>query len=235
MRHARPSPIGATTSSAHRLSTLALRDDAGGAGNADVIRVSALLDTHDRRVRLDRGDEIFQKRVRVHRFLLGVATSAQSGATRVPPRVARALVLTLVLLVALGGSAAATHVSEQTVHDVSAQLRCVVCQNLSVADSPSEMAGQMRAIVREHLEAGQTPEQVREYFVARYGEWILLAPRRSGFNLLVWGFPLAAVAVGFAVVALLLRRWTRRRRGSVAPPVVDPTMRERIQRELEAE
>lgn len=132
-------------------------------------------------------------------------------------------------------AAPTTQVSEQSVHDVSAQLRCVVCQNLSVADSPSEMAAQMRGIVRERLEAGETPEQVREYFVARYGEWILLAPRRSGFNLLVWGFPLAALGVGFTVVALLLRRWTRRRRVAVAPPAVDPAMRERIRRELEAE
>jgi cytochrome c-type biogenesis protein CcmH len=131
--------------------------------------------------------------------------------------------------------AAAAPVAEQTVHDVAVQLRCVVCQNLSVADSPSEMAAQMRAIVRERLEAGETPEQVREYFVARYGEWILLAPRRTGFNLLVWGFPLAALAVGFAVVALLLRRWTRRRRGAAAPPPVDAAMSERIRRELETD
>ena len=121
----------------------------------------------------------------------------------------------------------------EAVHDVAAQLRCVVCQNLSVADSPSEMAAQMRAIVRERLEAGETPEQVRQYFVDRYGEWILLAPRRTGFNLLVWGFPLAALAVGFSIVALLLRRWTRRRRLAAPPPPVDAAMSERIRRELE--
>jgi cytochrome c-type biogenesis protein CcmH len=144
------------------------------------------------------------------------------------------LLFAVALLALLTASVGATPVSEETVHEVAAQLRCVVCQNLSVADSPSEMAAQMRAIVRERLEAGETPEQVREYFVARYGEWILLAPRRSGFNLLVWGFPLAAVAVGFVVVALLLRRWTRPR-AAVAPPAVDPVMRERIQRELETE
>ena len=161
--------------------------------------------------------------------------SAPIGATRVPPTLAHALLIALALLASLAGTVGATHVSEQAVHDVAAQLRCVVCQNLSVADSPSEMAAQMRAIVRERLEAGETPEQVREYFVARYGEWILLAPRRAGFNLLVWGFPLAAVAVGFVIVALLLRRWTRRRRTAVPPPAVDPAMRERIQRELEAE
>ena len=145
------------------------------------------------------------------------------------------VLIALVLLAVLAASASATHVPEESVHDVASQLRCVVCQNLSVADSPSEMAGQMRAIVRERLEAGETPEQIREYFVSRYGEWILLAPRRSGFNLLVWGFPLAAVGVGFVVVALLLRRWTRRRRAAASPPAVDPAMRERIQRELETE
>jgi cytochrome c-type biogenesis protein CcmH len=153
----------------------------------------------------------------------------------VPPSVARALVIALGTLLLVADAAAAAPVSEQTVHDVALQLRCVVCQNLSVADSPSEMAGQMRAIVRERLEAGETPEQVREYFVARYGEWILLAPRRTGFNLLVWGFPVAAVAVGFGVVALLLRRWTRRRRAAPAPPPVDAAMSERIRRELDAD
>ena len=129
----------------------------------------------------------------------------------------------------------ASHVSDETVRDVAAQLRCVVCQNLSVADSPSEMAAQMRAIVRERLEAGETPAQVREYFVARYGEWILLAPRRSGFNLLVWGFPIAAIVVGLVIVALLLRRWTRRRHDAPPPPAVDAVMSERIRRELESE
>src|SRR5439155_7763264 len=137
--------------------------------------------------------------------------------SRVPRSAARALAVALGMLLLVVSAADAGHVSEQTVHDVAAELRCVVCQNLSVADSPSEMASQMRAIVRERLEAGETPAQVREYFVERYGEWILLAPRRTGFNLLVWGFPLAAMGVGFTVVALLLRRWTRRRRGRAAP------------------
>jgi cytochrome c-type biogenesis protein CcmH len=129
----------------------------------------------------------------------------------------------------------ATHVSDETVHEAAAQLRCVVCQNLSVADSPSEMAAQMRAIVRERLEAGETPAQVREYFLARYGEWILLAPRRAGFNLLVWAFPIAAVVVGLVLVGLLLRRWTRRRHDAPARPAVDAVMSERIRRELESE
>ena len=158
-------------------------------------------------------------------------------------RPAPATLLTLLALNLLGaaGPAAAqlpaTAVSEERVQEVAAQLRCVVCQNLSVADSPSEMANQMRAIVRERLRAGERPEQVVQYFVDRYGEWILLAPRRQGFNWLVWLFPVAAVAVGLTVVAVVLRRWTlRAARGAAAgkPETLDPAMRERIRRELEA-
>ena len=123
--------------------------------------------------------------------------------------------------------------SEQQVYEVASELRCVVCQNLSVADSPSEMAGQMRAIVRERLASGQTPAQVRQYFVERYGDWILLAPPRRGFTLLVWLAPLVAVLVGLVVVALLVRRWTRRR--PKARPAIDAVMSERIRQELERE
>src|SRR5438067_13458840 len=96
----------------------------------------------------------------------------------------------------------ATHVGEQAVHEIAAQLRCVVCQNLSVADAPSEMASQMRAIVRERLTAGESPGDVQRFFVERYGEWILLAPPRRGFNLLVWFLPLVAVGAGIATTPI---------------------------------
>src|SRR5260370_10888038 len=210
---------------------LAVGDDADRAGDTHPLRALALLDADHGRVRLQLRHEVSEKRVGVHRLLLRSWESRRRRATRVPPSVARALVIALGSVLLVAGAAAAAHVSEQTVHDVASELRCVVCQNLSVADSPSEMAAQMRAIVRERLEAGETPEQVREYFVARYGEWILLAPRRVGFNLLVWGFPLAALAGGFGVVARLLRRWSRRRRAAPVPPPVDAALGERIRRE----
>jgi cytochrome c-type biogenesis protein CcmH len=153
-------------------------------------------------------------------------------------RRARVVAILVVLAPLLGGPPAAGQpgaraVDEQQVYDVASELRCVVCQNLSVADSPSEMAGQMRAIVRERLAAGQTPAQVRQYFVERYGDWILLAPPRQGFTLMVWLAPLVAVVVGLAVLTLLVRRWTRCRPD--APPAIDAAMRERIRRELERE
>ncbi len=128
------------------------------------------------------------------------------------------------------GAGGRVAVDEETVHRVAAQLRCVVCQNLSVLDSPSEMAAQMRAIIRERLAAGETPDQVVQYFVDKYGEWILLSPREHGFNLLVWAAPVVSVLVGLAVVAFLLRRWTRPR--AAPPAAIDPALRERVRREL---
>src|SRR5215813_11440720 len=124
---------------------------------------------------------------------------------------------TLMLLGATVQFATAQSVSEDTVHEVAARLRCVVCQNLSVADSPSEMAGQMRAIIRERLAAGESPDEVQRYFVQRYGEWILLSPPRRGFNLLVWLLPLVFVIAGLVVVAVLVRQWARRSRGATEP------------------
>jgi cytochrome c-type biogenesis protein CcmH len=125
----------------------------------------------------------------------------------------------------------AAQVDEQTVHQVASELRCVVCQSLSVADSPSETANQMRGIIRERLAAGESPAQVRAYFVEKYGDWILLSPPASGFNLLVWVVPFIGLAVGLVLVAVVVRRWSR---GGQAPVAAqpDPAMRERIRREM---
>lgn len=149
-----------------------------------------------------------------------------------------ALLLVVVALVVAAGAAAqqpARHADEEQVHAIARQLRCVVCQNLSVADSPSEMANQMRAVIRERLAAGQQPDEVVEYFVDKYGEWILLEPRRRGFTALVWVVPPLGALIGLAIVTLLIVRWTRARPRPAAAPRLDPAMSERIRREMEAE
>jgi cytochrome c-type biogenesis protein CcmH len=143
----------------------------------------------------------------------------------------------LALASALGaaGEEAGASVSEEEVQAIASQLRCVVCQNLSVADSPSEMAGQMRDLIRERLGAGDRREQVMAYFVQRYGDWVLLAPPARGLNLVLWLAPFAAVAGGLAMVLTLARRW-RRPAGTPereAPPAVGPRDRERLAAELE--
>jgi len=89
---------------------------------------------------------------------------------------------------------------------IAARLRCPVCQNESVADSPAELAKQMRALIREKLAAGEPPDQIIAYFVSRYGEWILLDPPRKGLTWAVWLAPPAMFLVGIALVAAFLRR-----------------------------
>lgn len=143
--------------------------------------------------------------------------------------------LTLVAFAPASAQQPARHVDEEQVHAIARQLRCVVCQNLSVADSPSEMANQMRAVIRERLAAGEQPDQVVEYFVDKYGEWILLEPRRRGFTALVWIVPPLGALIGLAIVALLIVRWTRSRPPTAVTPRLDPAMSERIRREMEAE
>jgi cytochrome c-type biogenesis protein CcmH len=147
-------------------------------------------------------------------------------------RLARALLFAVAALAALGAAPPGRAVTEDQVREVAANLRCVVCQSLSVADSPSETANQMRAIVRERLAAGETPEQVTGYFVEKYGTWILLAPPRRGFDLLVWVVPFMALALGLGLAILAMRRWRRRSAAAAPPAAVDDATRARIRREM---
>jgi cytochrome c-type biogenesis protein CcmH len=147
-------------------------------------------------------------------------------------RLARSLLLAVATLAALGAAPPGRAVTEDEVREVAANLRCVVCQSLSVADSPSETANQMRAIVRERLAAGETPEQVTAYFVEKYGTWILLAPPRRGFDLLVWVVPFMALALGLGLAILAMRRWRRRSASAPPPAAVDDATRARIRREM---
>jgi cytochrome c-type biogenesis protein CcmH len=99
---------------------------------------------------------------------------------------------------------------------LAAQLRCPVCQGASIQDSPAELAQQMRDLVREQLRTGKSPDEVKAYFVSKYGEWILLQPRASGFNILIYALPMLAVVGGLAVIIVAMRRWTK---PSDQPPV----------------
>lgn len=92
---------------------------------------------------------------------------------------------------------------------VAATLRCPVCQGESIQDSPSELAQQMRAVVRERLRAGESPEEIKAYFEARYGEWILLEPKMTGLNVILYIFPVVLAIGGLIFVVALVRKWTR--------------------------
>jgi cytochrome c-type biogenesis protein CcmH len=89
------------------------------------------------------------------------------------------------------------------------ELRCPECQGLSAADSSAPTARAMRADIRDRIEAGQSDEEIRQSMVDRFGESILLRPEGGGLGLIVWGLPVAALALGGAGLALALRRWRR--------------------------
>ncbi len=114
---------------------------------------------------------------------------------------------------ALSGAAAQTapittdEAMEAKVAAVASQLRCVVCQGQALQDSPSELAQQMRALIREQLVAGKSPDEIKSYFVAKYGEWILLEPQPHGFNILAWALPPLLLIGGAILLTVRMRRW----------------------------
>jgi cytochrome c-type biogenesis protein CcmH len=115
--------------------------------------------------------------------------------------------------------------------EIASELRCVVCQNLSVEDSPSDLAKEMRQLVREFVRQGKSRDEILSYFVSRYGEFVLLAPPKRGFNLLVWGLPFVAILAAACGVYLVARRWAQRGRAH-AVPAADPAYAARVRREI---
>ena len=119
-------------------------------------------------------------------------------------------------------------------HEIAAGLRCPVCLNLSVADSPSRLAGEMRTEITTRLRAGQSAERIRAFFIDRYGEWILLEPPRRGLNWVPWAVPIVALVAGVAIWMTVIRRRGPGGRSEPADAEPHPTRaeRERIDREL---
>jgi cytochrome c-type biogenesis protein CcmH len=89
---------------------------------------------------------------------------------------------------------------ERRTMEISSELRCPVCQGLAIGDSPSIMAANMKAQVRELLERGYTEPQILSYFEKSYGQFVLLKPKFQGVNALVWILPVLALAAGFVLV-----------------------------------
>jgi cytochrome c-type biogenesis protein CcmH len=106
--------------------------------------------------------------------------------------------------------------------EIAAELLCPVCRNQSVVESNAELSREMQALVRERLVAGDSEEEVKEYFVSRYGEWILLEPQRRGINWVVWILPFLALAAGAVLAVILVRKWAAA--GSSAEDPVEPTV-----------
>lgn len=97
-------------------------------------------------------------------------------------------------------------VLEQRARDISAGLRCLVCQNQSIDDSDADLARDLRVLVRERLVAGDSDEAVRQYLVDRYGEYVLLNPRVNGHTLLLWIAAPVLLLAGLGTLFVVGRR-----------------------------
>ena len=96
-------------------------------------------------------------------------------------------------------------VLEQRARNLSAQLRCMVCQNQSIDDSNAELARDLRVLVRERLTNGDTDQQVIDYVVSRYGEFVLLKPRFSVKTAILWATPILLLLIGATAIFVFIR------------------------------
>ena len=148
----------------------------------------------------------------------------------------RAAAVALVLLAPAGGALAVQPdevlddpVLEQRARALSKVIRCLVCQNESIDTSNAELARDLRILVRERLTAGDSDDQVLDYLVARYGEFVLLRPRMTPANYLLWFGPAVVLVLGGAGIALFLRR----RQAASAPGDLNAEERARLARLLD--
>jgi cytochrome c-type biogenesis protein CcmH len=141
----------------------------------------------------------------------------------------RHICLIVFTLVALPGALAvqpdevlSDPVLEARARALSKELRCMVCQNQSIDDSDAPLARDLRVLVRERLQAGDSDSQVLDFLVARYGEFVLLKPRLAWHTALLWFIPALVFLIGAVVLLVATRRYRRAANAQVpgqAPPL----------------
>ena len=128
--------------------------------------------------------------------------------------------------------------SKPTAAELESELVCPVCETtLDTSDAP--IARRMKAFIRARIAAGDTKSEIKAKLVDQFGESVLAAPPKSGFNLLAWVLPLAGIVIAAGVVGLLAYRWSRSRKGEEAgePSAngrfsLDPELERRLDEEL---
>ena len=126
----------------------------------------------------------------------------------------RAIFLALVICFSIAAPAFAVEpgeeladpVLEARAREVSKELRCLVCQNQSIDDSHADLAHDLRVLVRDRITAGDSNEQVLDFIVARYGEFVLLRPRLEPATYVLWAAPFAVIILGGAGLYIVTRR-----------------------------
>ena len=94
---------------------------------------------------------------------------------------------------------------EERAREIDNSLMCPICPGQTIAESQSALSQQMRSIVREKLAQGATKEEILQFFVERYGEGVLAAPPKAGFNLLLWVLPFLGVAAGGFLIFWIIK------------------------------
>lgn len=123
------------------------------------------------------------------------------------PWIAVAVVAFSALSVAAFGTRAAP-TAQDRVSSLSRTVKCPVCSGESVAESNAPASQEIRRQIAEQVQQGQSDDEIRSFYAAKYGQAVLLTPSASGVNMLVWILPVVALAIGIAALAIVFRRWS---------------------------
>ena len=123
--------------------------------------------------------------------------------------------------------------TEQRLKDLAAELRCLVCQNQTIADSNAPLALDLRQQIRTQIAQGRSDTQIRDYMVQRYGDFVLYRPPLRATTALLWAGPFVLLLAGLAIFVGVVRR--RRTESAVPAPAVAPDKRKAIRELLEKE
>lgn len=148
-----------------------------------------------------------------------MAPRASAAARRVPWLV---LAVVVVIALAVGSRTGGSSDREDQVRAIAETIKCPQCPGQSSATSDAATATAVRADIGRRLAAGQSADRIRDYYVSKYGEAVLLNPARSGASALVWGVPVAAVVIAFAGLGFAFHRW--RAAGTAGPSDADREM-----------
>lgn len=121
---------------------------------------------------------------------------------------------------------------EARAQELMRDFRCLVCQNQAISESHADLAGDMRAIVRERIAAGDDNDAVRQYFIDRYGDWVLLDPPLNRKTILLWASGGVILLVGIGLIFIRMRRSNRAgAQGQIALSDTEKAELERLMRE----
>jgi cytochrome c-type biogenesis protein CcmH len=141
------------------------------------------------------------------------------------------IVVSVLVACVLAGASPALAADPPNAADLEAELVCPTCKT-TLDQSNAPVAQRMKQFIRERIAAGDSEEEIKSALVAQFGEKVLANPARSGFGLLAWMLPLAAVAAGALGVGLLVRSWSRRRDAAPGDEPLSPDLERRVDEEL---